>query len=152
MRGAGLKERGPKADGVSMEQSTPATRTPTTNAATHAGQRTGKYTNTALTAVALLLGLNLLKPGDFAATAMAQPGEGQQTLASAAEQRKQMIGQLSSLEKKLDKIDAMLTKGIKITDMPELKLPSELKDAVRAAAKHDSKTDKQDRPVEGAPR
>lgn len=114
--------------------------------------RSSRYTNLALTAIAVLLGVNLLKP-DFVSSALAQPGENQ-TLASAAEQRKQMIAQLTSIEKKIERMDATLAKGIKVTDMPELKLPTELKDAMRAAARADKseKTEKPERTAaEGAP-
>lgn len=109
--------------------------------------RGGRYTNTALTAIAVLLALNLLKPVDFVAAASAQPAS--EGLASAAEQRKQIIAELASIEKKIERVEAQMTKGIRISEMPELKLPAEMKEALRAAARTD-KGDKGDKPV-GAP-
>lgn len=101
-------------------------------------------TNRVLTVVAVLLAINLLKPMDLVPSALAQPGEST-GLTSAIEQRKQMIAQLAALEKKLDKVEAALAKGIKISEMPELKLPSDLKDAIKR-----SKSDKPDSPAEPA--
>jgi hypothetical protein len=96
--------------------------------------RTGRSTNVALTAACVLLGLNLLRPMDLAGTAWAQSGDGT-GLASALEQRKQMISALQTIERKLDKVEAALSKGIKVSEMPDLKLPSELKDALKSAGR-----------------
>ncbi|XVJ58515.1 MAG: hypothetical protein HEQ23_03585 [Tepidisphaera sp.] len=103
-----------------------------------------RRTNRVLTAVAVLLALNLLKPMDLVPSAFAQPGEST-GLTSAIEQRKQMIAQLNTLEKKLEKIESTLAKGIKISEMPELKLPSDLKEAIKR-----SKADKPETPAEPA--
>jgi hypothetical protein len=104
-----------------------------------------RRTNRVLTAVAVLLALNLLKPMDLVSSAIAQPGESTSGLTSAIEQRKQMIAQLNTLEKKLEKIESALAKGIKISEMPELKLPSDLKEAIKR-----SKAEKPETPAEPA--
>ena len=108
--------------------------------------RRARTTNRVLTAVAVLLALNLFRPFDMVPSAFAQPGEGN-TLSSALEQRKQMIAQLATMEKKLERIEAQLAKGIKISEMPDLKLPAELKEAIKNA-----KPDKADKPAESAAR
>jgi hypothetical protein len=113
---------------------------------TSTSTRHSRSTNRVLAAVAVLLALNLLKPFDLVASASAQPGEGT-TLASAIEQRKQMITQLTAIEKKLEKVEAALAKGIKISEMPDLKIPAELKEAIKNA-----KPDKADKPAESAAR
>lgn len=113
---------------------------PTTNAAPNApAQHASRtYLNVVLTAIALLLAVHAIKPeGSWGSTAMAQPGETREEPAneriSAAEQRKQIIAELRTLGRKLDKVDGMLTKGIKVSEMPELKLPSDLRDAIKSA-------------------
>ena len=103
----------------------------------------------ALTAVAVLLALNLLRPIETVGTAAAQPAAGE-GLASAAEQRKQMMTQLTSIERHMEKLEAQLAKGIKVSEMPELKLPAEMKEALRAAARSE-KTEKVEK-AETAPR
>lgn len=113
---------------------------------TPSSPRRAHATNRILTAVAVLLALNLLKPFDLVSSAFAQPGDGN-NLTSALEQRKQMIAQLATMEKKLEKIEAQLAKGIKISEMPDLKLPAELKEAIKNA-----KPDKADKPAESAAR
>lgn len=47
---------------------------------------------------------------------------------SAADQRKQMIAELRAISQRLDRVEAVLSKGIqvKVTDMPEMKLPKSL--------------------------
>lgn len=94
------------------------------------------YTNMALTGVVVLLGVIALRPpagnvayGQPGATASADESKG---LASAIEQRKQIIAELKNLSKRLEKVEAVLSKGIKVSEMPELKLPQELRDAMKA--------------------
>ncbi len=110
---------------------------PTTNPAptAHAASRT--YLNVVLTAIALLLAVQAIKPdASWGTPALAQPGDVREEPAneriSAAEQRKQIIAELRTLGRKLDKVDGMLTKGIKVSEMPELKLPSELREAIKS--------------------
>lgn len=93
------------------------------------------YTNVALTVIAVLLGVNVLKP-PAGAEAMAQPAANSASddkgMASAIEQRKQMIAELKNLSKRVEKIESILTKGIKVSEMPELKLPAEFRDAMKS--------------------
>lgn len=117
--------------------------------------RPGRSTNLMLTAACVLLGLNLLRPVDLAGTAMAQGGGGGDGsgLASALEQRKQMISALQAMERKLDKVEATLAKGIKVSEMPDLKLPSELKEALRSSkAEKAEKAEKADKSPDAAAR
>ena len=108
--------------------------------------RHARSTNRVLAACAVLLALNLLRPFDLVPSAFAQAGDSN-NLTSALEQRKQMIAQLTAMEKKLEKIEAQFSKGIKISEMPDLKLPAELKEAIKNA-----KPDKADKPAESAAR
>lgn len=47
---------------------------------------------------------------------------------SAADQRKQIIAELRAIQQRMDRFEAVLSKGIsvKVTDMPEMKLPKSL--------------------------
>jgi hypothetical protein len=90
------------------------------------------YQNAALTAIAVLLGLNLVNGNGVTApsSASAQPeNESVGGLISASEQRKVMIAELKSISSRLERIDSKLAAGgvaVKVTDMPALKLPPEL--------------------------
>jgi hypothetical protein len=90
------------------------------------------YQNAALTAIAILLGLNLVNSGGVTApsAASAQPeNESAGGLISASEQRKVMIAELRAIGGRLDRIESKLAAGgvnVKVTDMPALKLPPEL--------------------------
>jgi hypothetical protein len=90
------------------------------------------YQNAALTAIAALLGLNLVNGGGITApsAASAQPeNEGMGGLISAGEQRKVIIAELRGIGGRLDRIESKLAAGgvsVKVTDMPALKLPPEL--------------------------
>lgn len=86
-----------------------------------------------LTVVAVLLGLGLMERlanGPSVALAAPQrsagPDEGGGLL-SAAEQRKTIIAELKRISAQLEALDARLKNGIsvKVTDMPEIKLPAE---------------------------
>jgi hypothetical protein len=88
------------------------------------------YQNAVLTGIALVLAVGLLDrgaPGGLTepATAAAQPEVG--GLSNALEQRKQMISELRTLNSKLDRIEAALSKGlnVKVTEMPPLKFQPE---------------------------
>jgi hypothetical protein len=90
------------------------------------------YTNGVLTVIAAVLVLNWLGQGATAlSTAAAQPADESafqpddpSGRISAAEQRKQMIGELRSVSARLDRIESALTRGIsvKVTDMPAIKV------------------------------
>ena len=89
------------------------------------------YQNAALTAIAILLGLNLVNGNGVTApsSASAQPETDTGGLISAGEQRKVMIAELKAISARLDRIDSKLSGGgvnVKVTDMPSLKLPPEL--------------------------
>jgi L-asparaginase/Glu-tRNA(Gln) amidotransferase subunit D len=92
------------------------------------------YTNVALTAVAVLLGLlalDMRSPGSaFVNNATAQPGgtigsgsDDSQGLVSASEQRKQMITELKAIASRLERVESQLGKGlnVKVTSMPQSK-------------------------------
>ncbi len=95
------------------------------------------YTNLALTAIAALLGLHLLKNSNVTleSSANAQVGvvgtsTGQQDasegLISAAEQRKQIVNEIQKVSDRLERIESALAKGInvKVTSMPATKADS----------------------------
>ncbi|QOI99013.1 MAG: hypothetical protein HRU70_00290 [Phycisphaeraceae bacterium] len=95
----------------------------------------GTYRNAALTAIAVLLGVIALKPSvpDLVPSAFAsQPGSEPTGLSNALEQRKQMIAELRSISSRLDQLDGKITRGlsVKVTEMPELKLPVDLRRAI----------------------
>ncbi|MEK6703457.1 MAG: hypothetical protein AABZ53_14445 [Planctomycetota bacterium] len=104
------------------------------------------YLNGVLTAIAILLGVIALKPVELTSTAMAQPATkspadtGDTALTNAAEQRKVMIAELKNMGKRLERVEAALVKGVKVTEMPELKLPAEFKDALKASRSDKSGT------------
>jgi hypothetical protein len=92
------------------------------------------YTNVALTAIALLLGMMVLNTGFRTTTADAQVGvvgekpmgEDSSGLISAGEQRKAIIAELRSVSERLDRIEGVLNKGInvKVTSMPAMSAPA----------------------------
>jgi hypothetical protein len=65
--------------------------------------------------------------GDSAAAMQDEPSDGR---VNPAEQRKQMITELRSVNQRLDRIEALLARGVsvKVVDMPELRLPKALED------------------------
>ncbi len=100
--------------------------------------RKSGYLNGVLTVIAILLLALALggvgqDPGPAAGSALAAqpddepnlPGEG--GLIGAGEQRKMMLTELRALRAKMDHLEAMLAKGIsvKVTEMPEIKIPKE---------------------------
>jgi hypothetical protein len=101
--------------------------------------RRAKYLNAVLTVNAVLLSAlvaDRLLGGDqkgldtvlAPAPASAQPDtEGTGGLVSAADQRKAQIAELRKISSRLDKIESRLAAGlnVKVTEMPELKLPKE---------------------------
>lgn len=100
------------------------------------------YQNAVLTAIAGLLALHLMDRtsgaglvaqvlSPAAASAQASMDSEPGGLANAIQQRKEMIGELRLIGSRLDRIDAKLNSGInvKVTDMPALKLPPELRSA-----------------------
>ena len=62
-----------------------------------------------------------------AASRAGEPGE--TGMVSAAEQRKEIISQLRTLNSKIERLESMMSKGlsVKVTDMPALKIPREEK-------------------------
>lgn len=103
------------------------------------------YQNVVLTAIAGLLALHLMDRtsgagssgaglvaqvlSPAAASAQASMDSEPGGLANAIQQRKEMIGELRLIGSRLDRIDSKLNSGInvKVTDMPALKLPPELR-------------------------
>jgi hypothetical protein len=93
------------------------------------------YQNLVLTGIAGLLALGLvdkpigafLMPSCTAAAQSEQPDAG--GLTNALEQRKQIIAELRTINTHLEKIDSRLAGRleVRVTDMPPLKLPPELK-------------------------
>jgi len=83
----------------------------------------------------------LIGPPQAAAQA-SESGE----LANALQQRKEMIAELRQLNAKLDRLDASLSKGVKVTEMPALKLPPELKGAETSKTSSSGKSEKSDKP------
>lgn len=97
-------------------------------------RRTG-YLNGVLTVIAVLLALVLLDrhlapgaPTALGTAVAAGPADEPVSdgLISAAEQRKMIISELRRLASKFDRLEARLNSGInvKVTEMPELKLPA----------------------------
>jgi hypothetical protein len=89
------------------------------------------YTNAALTAIAVLLGLHLLQGSGASLVDSAQAQEGQRDkvtivgarpasddggagLISAAEQRKAMISELRSINDRLERVESALARGINV--------------------------------------
>ncbi|MBK9189469.1 MAG: hypothetical protein IPM33_11000 [Phycisphaerales bacterium] len=92
------------------------------------------YTNVALTLIAGLLAINTFgaRDGDLLSQANAQVAdqpEDDSGRVSAADQRKQIIAELKSLSLRLDRMDAMLQRGlsVKVTEMPQIVIPTERK-------------------------
>ena len=93
-------------------------------------RRQGAYLNIAVTVLTGVLALNVLgtrepsaMPQAFAAPPSNPTDVGEDTISgriSAAEQRKQIISELKSLNQKLERIDAQVKGGltVKVTDMP----------------------------------
>jgi len=103
------------------------------------------YTNGALTAIALLLGVVAFQNAGVSGvnTAHAQEpaplalgGDDSDTSGriSAAEQRKQIIAELRTLQTKVERVEQIMNRGmnVKVVDMPEMKLPQELRKALQA--------------------
>lgn len=97
------------------------------------------FQNVMLAAIAGLLALNLADQGRGPSAAaglmsppeaMAQRGESESIgLANAIQQRKDILQQLRSISAQLDRLDHRLNSGlsVKVTDMPALQLPTELR-------------------------
>jgi len=121
-----------------------------------AASRRSGYQNAMLTAIAVLLALGVIdrhagsrdaisgltEPAQASAQ---QPSDGGMT--NRLEQNKQMIAELQKMNGKLDRIESKLSSGIsvKVTDMPALKLPPELK-----AKSADNKQSVDVKPPDGA--
>ncbi len=101
--------------------------------------RSRTYLNGVLTAIALLLAVIALKPAELTSVAMAQPAvksaaEPVETgLMNASEQRKTIIAELRTMNKHFEKLEATLAKGVRVSEMPEMKLPAEFRDALKAS-------------------
>lgn len=96
------------------------------------------YTNTALTAIAVMLGVIAvnMSGGDelFSSKVHAQPqtftaagtpeDASQGGFVSAAEQRKIMIAELRNMAARLERVESLLSKGVsvKVTDMPPVNI------------------------------
>jgi hypothetical protein len=111
------------------------------------------YTNVALTAIAVLLGLHLIKGSGISMVDSAQAQEGQRDkvtivggrpagddsgagLISAAEQRKVMISELRSINDRLERVESALARGINVNvkTMPAGKEESKAAPAAPAVA------------------
>ena len=100
------------------------------NISTQNGQNSSRrYTNGMLTAIVALLGMIAVNQGGSASSALAeqpptQPARGDDgdsgERVSAAEQRKVMISELRAIGGRMDRMEALLNKGIrvKVTEMP----------------------------------
>jgi hypothetical protein len=94
------------------------------NLPTQPRQSDRRYSNAALTAVALLLGLNLLNNlGNSGNAAFAQSGP-EDGLVSAAEQRKTIIAELRTLGGRMQAVESALSHPltVKVVEMPPVKL------------------------------
>jgi hypothetical protein len=89
------------------------------------------YLNAVLTAIALLLGLNLLVQvtGQHASpgAALAQPADDENVTSppfNSGEQRKQMIALLELLNRRVTSLEGKLDKGlnVKVTEMPPVQV------------------------------
>ncbi len=84
-----------------------------------------RYLSAVLTAIAVLLGLHLVKDqGTAVQAARAQPETPEQEgLISAAEQRKQILLELKAVGARVDKLQKALEAGVKVKviSMPEAK-------------------------------
>jgi len=99
--------------------------TPNQPAASFLASRT--FTNVSLTAASCLLGVLVFTGGHAPSISLEpiafaqQPGDdGEQGRISAAEQRKQIIAELKSVQTRLEKLETLLAKGIavRVTEMP----------------------------------
>ncbi|MBS0195319.1 MAG: hypothetical protein JSR77_01020 [Planctomycetes bacterium] len=101
-------------------------------------QRRAVYAPLAITVVGACAAVFLLNPASgLIAAANAQPVPTRTTIetddpsgrVSAAEQRKEIIAQLRSLNSRMEKIESMMSRGlsVKVTDMPPMRLPKEAK-------------------------
>lgn len=84
-----------------------------------------RYTNVALSAIAVLLGVIALGQGQGgASTALAQPSSGEDGLVSAAEQRKVMISELRQLNTRVEHLDTAMARAInvKVLEMPPVQM------------------------------
>lgn len=100
----------------------------------NAGRRNGQ--TLLLLAACGLLGLNLVATVSSPSSAFAQVRTSPQPDAvieppfNASDQRKRMIEQLTAMNDRLGRLEAQLAKGIKVTELPPLKLdlPSHLRE------------------------
>lgn len=111
------------------------------------------YTNAALTAIAVLLGLHLLQGSGVSMVDTAQAQEGQRDkvtvvggrpagddagsgLISAAEQRKAIISELRSINDRLERVESALARGINVNvkTMPAAKEEAKAAPAAPAVA------------------
>jgi hypothetical protein len=101
----------------------------------------GGYTNVVLTLIAGLLALHIAGGGDRAAvggpldvgSAMAQ-ADGEAQMPNAFAQRKEIIAELRQMNGRLERLESRMAQGlsVKVTDMPAMKLPAELRAALMA--------------------
>jgi len=123
---------GPKLRHPGGSGSAPETDTQGMNEATNRRNPvTDRTTKALLAAIAVLLGLNVVG-GDSAALpgpaqAHAQESRPGGALISAATQRKQMVEELRRMNTAIQGLEARLSGplNVKVTDMPEIKLPRE---------------------------
>ena len=104
------------------------------NAPLHPGRQPRLYGNVVLTAIAALLGViafdplrsgagpSLSAPAQAQSARIDEPDEGAGRI-SAAEQRKVMIAELRTLSSRLERVEAVLQKGlnVRVTEMPEMR-------------------------------
>lgn len=95
------------------------------------------YTNAALTLIAGLLAIQTFGVHESsllrqASAQIGEPTEDEGGRVSAADQRKQIIAELRTLGQRLERMDALLQRGlsVKVTEMPQIVIPVERKERV----------------------
>lgn len=96
------------------------------------GQR--RYTNAALTAIAVLLGVNALNQSGLSPVSSAYAQQGEDGLVSAAEQRKVMISEIRQLSGRIERLESVISRGVnvKVLEMPAVRISDSAAEAPEA--------------------